>query len=295
MIVVTLERCPPALRGDLTKWLFEVNTGVYVGHVGARVRNALWQRICDQIKDGRATMVYSTNNEQRFDFRVHHSDWKIADFDGMKLMLHPAAPLSDAPTPAPGFSNAARQLKAKRTGKRPAARSPQDYVLIDTETTGLREREDHILELSAIRIIQGECQPGFHALLRQAKPIPETIVRLTGITDAMLAAEGREAEAALPEFLAYISDLPLVSHNIRFDMRFLYAACERLGLPPPGNRCIDTLALARKAVHDVTDYKLSTLARHFGINVDAAHRSTGDCLITKEVFEKVNEILERGN
>ena len=38
MIVITLTDCPPALRGDLTKWLQEINTGVYVGQVSARVR-----------------------------------------------------------------------------------------------------------------------------------------------------------------------------------------------------------------------------------------------------------------
>lgn len=45
MIVIILNNCPPALRGDLTKWLQEVNTGVYVGQVSARVRDELWARV----------------------------------------------------------------------------------------------------------------------------------------------------------------------------------------------------------------------------------------------------------
>ena len=44
MIVIILNNCPPALR-DLTKWLQEVNTGVYVGQVSARVRDELWARV----------------------------------------------------------------------------------------------------------------------------------------------------------------------------------------------------------------------------------------------------------
>ena len=89
MIVVSLTNCPPRLRGDLTKWLIELNAGVYVGNVSARVRDELWQRICEHVKDGRATMVFSAHNEQGMDFRVHNTTWIPKDFDGIKLMLRP--------------------------------------------------------------------------------------------------------------------------------------------------------------------------------------------------------------
>ena len=49
MIVVTLTDCPPRLRGDLSKWLLEINTGVYVGQLNKRVREELWKRICDNL------------------------------------------------------------------------------------------------------------------------------------------------------------------------------------------------------------------------------------------------------
>ena len=83
MIVVSMTNCPPKLRGDLTKWLMEINTGVYVGQVSARVREALWKRICENIGSGQATMVFSTNNEQHMDFYVHNSSWIPVDLDGM--------------------------------------------------------------------------------------------------------------------------------------------------------------------------------------------------------------------
>ena len=62
MIVVTVTDCPPRLRGDLSKWLLEINTGVYVGQLNPRVREELWKRICKYLPRGRATMVYSSNN-----------------------------------------------------------------------------------------------------------------------------------------------------------------------------------------------------------------------------------------
>lgn len=89
MIVITLTKCPLKLRGDLSKWLIEINTGVYVGKVSARVRDALWKRICENISDGHAMMVFSAQNEQNMDFRVHNTTWMPVDFDGIKLMKHP--------------------------------------------------------------------------------------------------------------------------------------------------------------------------------------------------------------
>lgn len=91
MIVVSLTDCPPKVRGDLSKWLLEINTGVYVGNVNARVREELWKRICENIKDGQATMVYSTNGEQKLDFLVHNTSWVPVDFDGIKLIRKPSA------------------------------------------------------------------------------------------------------------------------------------------------------------------------------------------------------------
>lgn len=66
MIVVTLTDCPPRLRGDLSKWLLEINTGVYVGQLNKRVREELWKRICDNLPRGRATMgcILPTTNRE---------------------------------------------------------------------------------------------------------------------------------------------------------------------------------------------------------------------------------------
>jgi len=86
VIVVVLSVTPEKLRGELTRWLLEISTGVYVGHLSARVRDRLWDRIIDDVGKGRALMVWSTRNEQRMQFRVHNHAWIIEDFDGLSLM-----------------------------------------------------------------------------------------------------------------------------------------------------------------------------------------------------------------
>jgi CRISPR-associated protein Cas2 len=115
MIVLTLTDCPDSLRGDITKWLVEINTGVFVGRVSARVRDRLWDRVRDSIKSGRATLVYSAQNEQRMDFRVHNSAWEPIDFDGIKLMMRPDASRAKTQTTLkPGYSKASQYRRARR-------------------------------------------------------------------------------------------------------------------------------------------------------------------------------------
>ena len=121
--------CPPRLRGDLSKWLQEINTGVYVGNVNSRVRDAIWNRVCENLKTGRATMVFSTNNEQKMDFRVHNTLWTPVDFEGIQLMRRPLPNSSETEAPLkPGYSNAAKRHMGERRKK--AAKSANTFVVM---------------------------------------------------------------------------------------------------------------------------------------------------------------------
>ncbi|MDR0960730.1 MAG: type I-E CRISPR-associated endoribonuclease Cas2e [Propionibacteriaceae bacterium] len=91
MVVVVLSVTPERLRGVLTRWLLEIATGVYVGHLSARVRQHLWARIQDDVGRGRAIMVWTTRNEQRLAFQVHNHAWIPVDYDGFTLMRRPSA------------------------------------------------------------------------------------------------------------------------------------------------------------------------------------------------------------
>ena len=146
MIVVSMTKCPPKLRGDLSKWLLEINTGVYVGQVSARVRDALWKRICDNIGDGQATMVFSTNNEQHMDFYVHNTTWKPIDLDGIKLMKRPlAVSYSDESKLQSGFSNAAK----RRMGQKRRRFVPSDtYMVMAFNTLENKNGEPYISSIA---------------------------------------------------------------------------------------------------------------------------------------------------
>ncbi|PJJ65188.1 type I-E CRISPR-associated endoribonuclease Cas2e [Compostimonas suwonensis] len=118
MVVLVLTACPSGLRGHLTRWLLEISSGVFVGHVSARVRDLMWERVVELAKDGRAIMIYSARNEQKLAFKVHRHDWKPVDFDGIQLMLRPSEDQTEKTPPLrPGWSNASKYRMAARRRK----------------------------------------------------------------------------------------------------------------------------------------------------------------------------------
>ncbi len=297
MVVIMLTSCPPALRGDLTKWLQEVNTGVYVGKVSARVRDALWKRISENSKTGKATMVYSANNEQGMKFRIHNTSWELIDFDGVTLLMRPSQARSQSGNEVKkGFSKAARIQKAKKMQKLKTGKKllPKTYVVIDLETTGLSAADHDIIEIGAVRVKDMTVEDSFQALIKPASEIPPSIEKLTGITDLLLDREGKALADVLPSFIDFVSDMPIVTHNADFDYAFLRNACKNYSLPLFSNRCINTLPIARKMIEGVPNYKLATLLNYFGIEITAKHRAIEDCLALNELYTKLIEIEDEG-
>jgi CRISPR-associated protein Cas2 len=280
--------CPPRLRGDLSKWLQEVNTGVYVGNVNSRVREAIWQRVCENLKNGRATMVFSANNEQRMDFRVHNTSWKPVDYEGIQLICRPLPSSVVEETLKPGFSKTAKHQMVNRK-RRTSEKGEQSFVIIDLETTGLSPVQDKILEFGAIRVRGNQKVDTFSMSIRQEKGVPQTITALTGIDNVLVEREGQPLEEVLTDFLEFIGENLIVGYNLAFDMRFVQEACRTCGIHPPTNHCVDLLNLARRKVFDVPDYKLTTLVTRFSLDVSAPHRALNDCQILFSLYEKLNE------
>lgn len=281
-----MTNCPPALRGDLSKWLCEINTGVYVGQVSARVREALWGRICQNLKTGSATMVYSANNEQKMEFLVHNTVWTAVDLDGIRLMRRP---LPQAAQPAeglkPGFSKAAkRQIARRQTAAK--GKKTERYVVLDLETTGLQPETDEIIEYGALRVEGDSVADRFSCLVRCDRPLPQAVAELTGITDAMLEQQGKDPEQALRECMQFLGDDLLVGYNLAFDLAALRSACRRFGQPLPANRCRDVCTMARRKVYGVSNYKLATLADHFGLP-HQSHRALPDCELAWQLYREL--------
>lgn len=91
MIVLLLEKVPASLRGELTRWMVEPKTGVFVGRVSAQVRDLLWEGICERLKGGGGILVYQSDSEQGYRIRTCGSTKREAvDCEGLTLIRIPA-------------------------------------------------------------------------------------------------------------------------------------------------------------------------------------------------------------
>lgn len=240
--VVTLKSVPPSLRGDLTKWMQEIATGVYIGNFNSRIREKLWNRIQANVGEGEATISYYYRNEIGYQFDTINSQKSVVDFDGIPLVLIPNPKISSENHPKLGYSNAAKSRKIKRYSsyKEPQANSLKPYVVIDIETDGLDEKKNTIIEIGAVKF-NGQQVEEFNSLIKYEEKLPTAISKLTGISKSLLDQEGRDLEEVLSEFLLFIGKLTLVGYNIHFDIQFINNKLNKFGLPILINKTHDIM------------------------------------------------------
>lgn len=156
---------------------------------------------------------------------------------------------------------------------------PERFIVFDLETTGLKPEQHEIIEFGAIRVNRdAKHHETFQALVKPKKKIPKKITQITGITQDMVDHEGQPLDSILPEFLRFISDLPLVSFNAEFDMAFLEAAMAQCEPSTHLNNQVScALRMARRAWPGRKSYRLADLAKDGGLSLEANHRALGDC------------------
>lgn len=163
-----------------------------------------------------------------------------------------------------------------------------NFIAFDTETTGIKPDQDRIIEIGAVKFINGEPGDRFETLINPGIPIPLGASRVNGITDAMVA-DAPKIEDKLTAFAAFCGDLPLVAHNAPFDFKFIKAAVEEHRSNAPLGTVLDSCELARKMIPGVINYKLSTLVAHFGFPTTTFHRATDDAIYCGLLFLKLIE------
>lgn len=267
MVVVTLSRCPPKLRGDLSKWLMEISTGVYVGNLNAKVRDELWDRICNNLQTGQATMVFSTNGEQHMDFRVHNTSWEPVDYEGLKLIRHSSVEKQIEKSAAElkhGYSKAAKYYQAKVSRKRKAISS--DYVVFSLETANTETEEDEIIEIGALKI-------------RDAEVVDELSV----------SVNNENLERALRKFLDFVGTDTILCHDARYNCLLFMRACAKCQLKMFTNRCVDSLSMAKRRLPMLDEYSIRIIANHYNIYASCSCRTLEKCYLTKGIYEKLKE------
>jgi len=292
MIVITLTKVPKSLRGDLTKWYQEIQTGVYVGNVSSRIRDLLWDRIMKNIGRGEATMVYNSNNELGYQFRTTRQDREVVSFDGVPLMMYLSVAKGEVKH---GFSNAAKFHRARVMTRRSAAKvqvsdeSRVTLVSLDLETTGLKPTEDEIISIGAVRQSKDGQIESFYQLIKAEKAIPEKIEKLTGINSEMLRSKGIGLESGLKMLQEFVGELPIIGYNLRFDEAFLTNGFRKVGQPDLSNQMIDLKPIVKEANRFLDNYQLKTVLSEYNVKNDKPHNSLSDAKATLELASKLIE------
>ncbi|MEU6268727.1 DEDD exonuclease domain-containing protein [Saccharopolyspora shandongensis] len=165
------------------------------------------------------------------------------------------------------------------------------FVVVDLETTGGDRNEDAVTEIGAVKVRGGEVLGEFATLVNPERGIPPAVVSITGITEAMVV-EAPRFDTVLPAFLEFSRGSVLVAHNAPFDIGFLRANCERLGLRWPKPQVVDTVRLSRRVLtrDETPNHKLGTLARVLNARTVPVHRALDDARATVDVL---HALLER--
>ncbi|MGI9049863.1 MAG: DEDD exonuclease domain-containing protein [Rubrobacteraceae bacterium] len=161
------------------------------------------------------------------------------------------------------------------------------YVVFDVETTGGSPGTGGITEIGAVKLAGGEIVEQFSTLVNPGREIEPFVVRLTGITNSMVA-DAPGMDLVMPRFEEFVEGTVLVGHNIGFDCSFVTAA--RGGTPLP-NPVLDTLKLARALVPGLKRYRLSSVVAYFGVRQMPNHRALSDAAATAGVFFKLSKLL----
>ena len=158
------------------------------------------------------------------------------------------------------------------------------FVVIDTETNGIKIQGGRILELSAIRYEDFQPVAAWTSLVNPEKAIPADATAVNGITDDMVASAPTLAQVSA-SFIDFIGTSPLVGYNLPFDLKFLYS--RGIDLTAQKRKYYDVLEVARRAFKkdEVFSYKLVDVSEACGIFPDSAHRSLADCFTTAQVFQ----------
>lgn len=166
---------------------------------------------------------------------------------------------------------------------------PETYTIMDLETTGLSFEYDEIIEVALLKVQDGKVVDSFSSLCKPTFEISDFVIGLTGITNEMLATA--------PPIMKFINDITdfigediVVGHNVSFDMKFIFKACEKFSKKSFQNRYVDTMRIFRKLCPDLPHHRLKDLIKKYNLSGENQHRALADCYYTFHGYNILKEL-----
>ena len=162
------------------------------------------------------------------------------------------------------------------------------FVAFDLETTGTMPGVDRIVEIGAVRLINGEVDAVFSTLVDPERPIPAGASRVNNITDDMVRGKPK-IETLLGPLSEFCGDDLMVAHNAAFDYQFLHSEYVRHECHTPAGLVLCSFLMAKKMFPGLANYKLGTLVQHLSIPAGGFHRAEEDATYCGKLFLKIIE------
>lgn len=165
------------------------------------------------------------------------------------------------------------------------------FVVFDIETTGFSRTECKIIEIGAVKVVDGRVVDNWSSFVNPGCKIPEEITELTSITDSQVK-NALPFEEQIDDFISFCEGCVMVAHNANFDMGFMKQKAKECGrsfdLP-----YVDTMVLARCMFTKLPNHKLDTLCKHLGVINAHHHRAVDDAEATAKAFVKMLDRLRK--
>lgn len=168
---------------------------------------------------------------------------------------------------------------------------PDTYVVVDLETTGLDVNTCEIIEIGAVKVVNGEAIDTFSALVKPSSPIPSDATSINHITNRMVK-DSPKLKTVIPEFIEFVCDMPLVGHNaFNYDAKVLEQQFSRYKYSTEFI-WFDTLTFAKNFL--TPPYKLDDIAQRLSVRKHGnAHRALADCYTTYAVYEDMKKLARK--
>lgn len=168
---------------------------------------------------------------------------------------------------------------------------PFDFVVLDTETTGLNPNTDKVVEIALLKISKGKIVDEYCTLVNPQKHISSRVSQMTGIYDADVADAPLYDDVG-KEIASFLGDCVIIGHNVKFDLDFMGGLLKNVTLRENLTwEYINTVDLAKAAYPGMENYKLQTLVKELSIDTEGAHRARADAMATWKLFELCRDAL----
>jgi DNA polymerase-3 subunit epsilon len=168
------------------------------------------------------------------------------------------------------------------------------FSVFDTETTGLLPHKDDVVQLGAVRVLNGRIIDGeqINQLVDPGRPIPPASTKVHKVTDAMVRGQP-DIRAVSKRFHDFSRDAVIVAHNAPFDMAFLHRQAKATGVTWD-HPILDTVLLSAVLFGASERHTLDALCERLNVTIPVAlrHTALGDARATAEVLVKMLPMLE---